>query len=116
MRGERLLEQPASLNAAVPSTTRAAPAPSAAATSGAIRSPPPYCTGTSKLARDRSQVGEVHRAPFPRAVEVDHVEAPGARVDPAARRFERIGRVSVLRVVVALREADRLPSRTSTAG
>ena len=86
-----------SVNAAVPRITRVRRPPRGRASiASAERRPPPYCTGTPSLAGDRAQVLEVHRRAALRAVEVDHVQALGARLDPAARGRERVLVVDLL--------------------
>ena len=107
-----------SRNAAVPITIRAAPAPSAAATSVALPQPAAVLDRHAELARRSARgasrfTGRPSRAPS-RSTTCSR-RAPC--VDPAARRVERIGRV--LGLARRSRPASRrtaLPPRMSTAG
>ena len=91
----------------MPSTTRAAPAASAARTDASERSPPPYCTGTSSSRVIRSRWPRLRGLAGPRAVEVDHVQEARARLDERARRLERSVGVHGLVVEVPLPQAHR---------
>ncbi len=98
---------PGSVNAAVPRITRAAPAASAAcdrlAPSAARRR-----TAPARPARRRSDAGARGSPARPRgAVEVDHVQAARARLDPAARGRQRVLVIDLLGVEVALERGAR---------
>ncbi len=88
----------------VPITTAFAPAAKRAATSSALRMPPPVCTGTPDRRADRAQRGLI-LAGSERAVEVDDVQRARAFRDERARSRDRIGVVPRLARRVAALEA-----------
>ena len=96
------------MKAAVPSTTRAAPAASARRIDAIERRPPPNSTGTSSSRGDPLDVVQVGRLALARAVEVDHVQEARARLDERARGLERVVGVDGLVVEVALAQPDGL--------
>ena len=93
------------MNAAVPRITRSAPASQRVVERVERSQPAAVLHGHAQLARDPPQVLEVHGLPALGAVEVDHVQEAGARVDPAARGRQRVLVVDLLRVEVALDQA-----------
>ena len=97
-----------SVNAAVPSTTRAAPAFSARRIEAIERRPPPSSTGTVQLAGDALDVVEVDRLALARAVEVDDVQEARSGLDERAGGLERVVGVDRLVVEVALAQPHGL--------
>ena len=94
-----------SVKAAVPRITRAAPARSASSTAAARAQAAAVLDRHAGLGGDPPQVLEVDRLAGLGAVEVDHVQRRGARLDPAARRRQRVGVVDLLGLEVALDQA-----------
>ena len=108
MLGQRLVEKVDVVQAAVPSTARAAPASSTSRTAPALRSPPPTWTGTLHPGDDPADVLEVDGGAAARAVEVDDVQHARAVARPALRGLQGIGVVDGLLVEVAAGQPHRL--------
>ena len=97
-----------SRSAAVPITTRSAPAASTAATDVGVAQAAADLDRALDRGGDPPHRVEVPRLPRLRPVEVDHVEELGPFAGPARRRVDRVGVVGGLALVVALQQPHRL--------
>ena len=111
-RARRVAPAPAARNsgsrsAAVPITTRAAPAASTPSSAAVVAQAAADLDRALDRGGDPPHRLEVARLPRPGAVEVDDVQVLGALPGPAQRRVDRVGVVGRLALVVALHQPHR---------